>query len=137
MPNIIASALAINTGEQYATSLTVNGHNLIADELPQQNGKDLGPAPGDYVCMGLASCTAITLRMYAERKQWAVNNISVKVTLVKGSEMSSGKNTFYCAVKLTGEMTAEQEKRMMEIAKVCPIHRLLTKPSDVVTVMSE
>jgi putative redox protein len=137
LSTIIASALATNTGEQYATALTVNSHNLVADELPQHNGKDLGPAPGDYVCMGLASCTAMTLRMYAERKQWMVNSITVKVTLVKAADMPSGKNTFYCEVKLTGQLTGEQEKRMMEIAKACPIHRLLTKPNDVVTVMSE
>jgi putative redox protein len=134
---VIASAEAINKGEQYTTELKVNQHQLIADELTEVNGKDLGPAPGDYVCMGLASCTAITLRMYAERKQWVVNSISVKVTLVKAADMPSAKNTFYCEVKLEGDLNAEQQMRMMEIAKACPIHKLLLKPSDVITLMKE
>ena len=134
---VIASALAYNNGAQYATELKVNGHALISDELPEYNGKDLGPAPGDYICMGLASCTAITLRMYALRKQWNVREIQVKVTLVKAADMPSGKNTFYCEIKLEGDVTSDQEKRMMEIAKACPIHRLLAKPSEVVTLLRE
>lgn len=84
--------------------------------------------------MSLASCTAITLRMYADRKGWPVPEISVTVNLVKGTDMPSGNNTFYSEVSWKGELTPEQEKRLMEIAKACPIHRLLTKPSDVITI---
>ena len=137
MPKIIAAAEARNQGEKYATHLKVQQHALLADELPEYGGKDLGPAPGDYLCMALASCTVMTLRMYAERKQWPVEDIHVKVNLVKGADMASGQNTFFCEIKVTGELTDEQQKRMMEIAKACPIHRLLTKPSDVVTIMVE
>lgn len=137
MSKVIASAIAINKGQRYATNLVVNEHRFIADELPEYNGQNLGPAPGDYVCAALASCTAITLRMYAERKRWKVDEINVNVKLVKGAEMASGLNTFYCEVKLDGDLTAEQHKRMMEIAKACPVHRMLIKPSDVITIMGE
>src|SRR2546423_362987 len=136
MSKIIAGAEAINNGEHYATQLTVNQHQLISDELPESGGMDLGPAPGDYICMGLASCTVMTLRMYTERKKWKVGQIKAKVTLVKGSDMPSGKNTFYCEISISGELNEEQHKRMMEIAKACPIHRQLTKTSDVVTVLA-
>lgn len=135
MPKIIATAEAQNRGEKYATKLRVHEHSFLSDELPEFGGQDLGPAPGDYLCMALASCTVMTLRMYAERKQWKVNEISVTVNLVKGTDMSSGQHTFFCEVKVTGELGAEQQKRLMEIAKACPIHRLLTRPSEVVTVM--
>lgn len=134
MSTIIASAQAINRGETYSTSLSSGKHELIADEPLQNNGADLGPAPGDLLCMSLASCTAITLRMYVQRKGWTVEEFSVSVNLVKGSDTASGNNTFYCVVKWKGELKPEQEKRILEIAKACPIHRLLTKPSDVITI---
>jgi putative redox protein len=132
---IIATAEAENRGERYATKVSVHQHVLVSDELPEFGGKDLGPSPGDYVCIALASCTVMTLRMYADRKQWKVDDIKVKVNLVKGTDMGSGKNTFYCDVTVTGELDETQYKRLMEIARACPIHRLLCKPSDVVVVM--
>ena len=131
---IIATAEAHNDGAKYTTALKVHQHNLIADELPQHGGKDLGPSPGDYLCMALASCTAITLRMYAERKGWQVENIHVIVKLIKGTDLVSGQNTFTCEVKLQGNLDNNQKNRLLQIAKACPIHRLITKPSDVVTV---
>lgn len=137
MAKIIASAEASNIDNTYTTTMKSGKHTLIADELPAVNGHDLGPAPGDYLCMALASCTAITLRMYAQRKGWEIAAINVNVKLVKGTEMASGNNTFYCEVKVDGKLAPEQEKRMMEIANACPIHRLLTKQSDVITIMCD
>jgi putative redox protein len=134
LSNIIATATAVNKGEKYTTALLSGKHSLISDEPLTSNGTDAGPAPGDFLCMSLASCTAITLRMYAERKGWQVPEISVTANLVKGAEMASGNNTFYCEVKWKGNLSPEQEKRFLEIAKACPIHRLLTKPSDVITI---
>ena len=132
---IIASALAENHGEVYKTELKINQHLLIADELQEVGGKDEGPAPGDYLCMALASCKVITLRMYAQRKNWKADVIKVKASLVKGADMESGNNTFFCEVEIRGDLTDEQKKRMLEIAKACPIDKLLRKPSDVVSVL--
>lgn len=132
---IIASAVAENSGGIYKTELTISQHLLIADELNEVGGKDEGPAPGDYMCMALGSCKAITLRMYAERKKWKLNNIKIKTSLVKGSEMESGTNTFYCEIEVTGELSDEQRQRLLEIAKACPIDRLLRKPSEIVSLL--
>jgi putative redox protein len=115
--------------------MRVHQHELLADELPEAGGMDTGPAPADYLCASLASCKTITLRMYARRKQWKVDVIKVKVDLVKGDQMESGNNTFFCEVTVTGELDTEQRKRLLEIAKACPVHRLLSKPSDIVTIM--
>lgn len=134
MSKIIATAEVENNGDQYTSAVKVHQHLAVTDEPVESGGKDAGPAPGDFLCISLASCTAITLRMYADRKQWKVDRIWVKVNLVRGSDLPSGHNTFFCEVKLTGSLTEEQHKRMMEIAKKCPVHRLLTKPSEVVTV---
>lgn len=132
---IIASAAAFNTGDTYTTSMTAGEHTLLADEPLEVGGTNKGAAPGDYLCMALASCKAITLRMYAQRKKWAVGDIKVTVHLVKGEQMASGLNTFYTEVSFTGELNADQEKRLLEIARKCPIDRLLRKASDVVTIV--
>lgn len=132
---IIASALAENSGEIYKTELKINHHMLIADELPEVGGKDEGPAPGDYLCMSLASCKVITLRMYAQRKNWKVDVIKVKVNLVKGSDIESGNNTFFSEVEIKGDISDDQKNRMLQIAKVCPIDKLLTKASDSISIL--
>ncbi len=132
---IIASATAENTGEIYKTELKINQHLLIVDEPKEAGGKDEGPAPGDYLCMSLASCKVITLRMYAQRKNWKADAIKIKVNLVKGADMESGNNTFFCEVDIKGDLTDEQKSRMMEIAKACPFDKLLRKPNDIVSVL--
>ena len=85
--------------------------------------------------MSLASCKVITLRMYAQRKNWPADVIKVNVALVKGLEMESGNNTFFCEVEIKGDITHEQKSRMMEIAKACPFDKLLRKPSDILSVL--
>ena len=112
---------------------SASGNVLIADEPVSIGGKDTGFSPKELLASSLAACTNATLRMYADRKGWTVPEISVTVNLVKGTDMPSGQNTFYCDVKWKGDLAPEQEKRFLEIAKACPIHRLLTKPSEVIT----
>ncbi|MGN6531579.1 MAG: OsmC family protein, partial [Ginsengibacter sp.] len=133
MPKIIATAEVINNSNSYTSNLQVNQHSLIVDEPLEKGGEDLGPAPGDYLCAALASCKAITLRMYVQRKQWNVDEIKVSVHLVPAAQMPSGNNTFYCNINFKGELNDEQQKRLLVIANSCPLHRLLSKPSDVVT----
>jgi putative redox protein len=132
---IIASAEAENKGAVYTTKLFVDDREYLADEPEMFGGNNEGPAPGQYVCMALASCKAITLRMYANRKKWKLDEIKIKVSMVKGDQMPSGLNTFYCSIKLLGELNEEQEKRLLEISKVCPVDRLLSKPGEVVTLI--
>lgn len=134
MTKIIASATAENKEGTYRTDVRAGNFAMLADEPLQYGGTDLGPSPADYLCMSLASCQAITLRMYLQRKQWKADVINVKVNLVKADQTSSGHNTFYVEVTLQGDLTDEQQKRLLEIAKACPVHKLLSKPNDVVTV---
>jgi len=137
MSKIIASAEAENTGAFYSTAINVHQHSLTADELPEYGGLDLGPSPMDYLCIALASCKAITLRMYCERKQWPVTSVNVKVTLVKAEDMATAVNTFFCDLSIKGELSAEQKKRLVEISKACPVQKLLGKPAEIVTIMME
>jgi putative redox protein len=113
----------------YKTEITTETHQLIADEPIDVGGKDLGPGPGDFVRIGLASCTAITLRMYANRKGWDVGTIEVKVY----SESVEDKTIFNCLIYFNGNVTDEQRKRLLSIANACPVHKMLTHPIEIVT----
>lgn len=132
---VIAAAEAENTGETYTTRVLVSERQYIVDEPKILGGNDAGAAPAEHVCIALASCKAITLRMYANRKGWKLKMIRVKVHMVNGDNTSSGRNTFLCSIGLTGDLTEEQVKRLLEIARVCPVDRLLSKPSEIVTVL--
>jgi putative redox protein len=136
-PKIIAIAEAENNGEVYTTHSRMRQHSMLVDESIQYGGQDLGPMPGDLLCLSLASCKVITLRMYAQRKGWPVKQIKVTVQLVKASQQESGsQHTFVCELSLTGELDEAQRARMLEISKACPIQRLLAKPSEVVTTLA-
>lgn len=115
--------------DTYSTKLTTGEHSLIADEPPENGGQDTGPTPGDFMRMALASCTAITLRMYADRKKLAVERIDVTVN----SERTEYKTIFKCEIKIDGNITDEQRARMEEIAHKCPVHNVLSHPIEVDT----
>ena len=115
--------------DHYRTEIIASGKSMIADEPEEVGGKNEGPAPGEFLLISLASCTAITLRMYADRKKWMVDKIRVEVA----SERSQWKTTFFRHVYLEGDITEEQRQRLLEIANACPVHKVLTHPIEVDT----
>ena len=125
-------AIATISDEIYKTELKVRNHTLIADEPADVGGKDLGPRPGDFYRMSLASCTAITLRMYANRKNFDVKEIQVMVTTEEGE----GKTTLHTSIKINGNLDEAQHTRMLQIAKLCPVHKMLTNPIEIETSLS-
>ncbi len=133
MATLIATAEVINNGNGYTSNITINQHELLVDEPIEKGGEDMGPAPGDYLCAALASCKAITLRMYAQRKKWKVEQIKVKVDLIKGDQTSPALHTFICELSFTGTLDEEQLKRLEVIANSCPLHKLLTRPNKIIT----
>lgn len=122
-------AVATIGHDVYRTELLVRNHHLLADEPTDVGGKDLGPRPGDFLRMSLASCTAITLRMYANRKQFSVDHIQVSVT-TKETERGT---QFESHVEIKGRLNEEEKQRMLQIAKKCPVHKVLTHPIEVIT----
>jgi putative redox protein len=103
--------------KRYAVRIETGSHTIIADEPPANGGADVGPAPYDLLLASLAACTAITLRMYVERKGWAVRAIGVELRFVRKDkeEMIERKIT------LDGELIAEQRTRIAEIAEKTPV----------------
>jgi putative redox protein len=98
---------------------------FFADEPVDAGGLDLGPTPHDLVAAGLAACTTLTLRLYAKRKDWPLGPVHVEVTHARKAG-DTPADTFTRRVSLGGDLTVEQRARLMEIAEMCPIHRLLT-----------
>jgi len=107
---------------KYQVRLENGRHVFGADEPVAQGGTDLAPAPDELLEAALASCTAITLRMYADRKQWPLESIDVDVTL----ERIDGKTVFSRNIHLKGNLDQEQKDRLLQIAKLCPVSKTLS-----------
>lgn len=117
----------------YATNLnTERNHHVLADEPESENGTDLGPTPDELLMMSLASCTAITLRMYANRKNWTVDAINVTVEL----ERVEGKSIFTRSIELEGVIGEDGQKRLLAIANACPVHKTLSNPIEIKTLLT-
>jgi putative redox protein len=118
--------------EPYETSLNNGVHLIYSDEPPEAGGKDKGPSPQDFLRMSLASCTAITLRMYANRKNLDIEKIMVAIR----TESVENKTIFHRNVFVKGTITNEQREKLMKIANACPIHKILENPIEVNTTIS-
>jgi len=132
---IVGTAEALNEGVVYTTTLKSHEFILTADEPLTSGGLDAGPSPGDYICMSLASCKAITLRMYAQRKQWDAGEIRLNVRLIRTTSTEGIAHAFVCELFFSGNLTEEQKERMLQIDKACPISKLLAKGAEVSTVL--
>ena len=109
----------------YATTLRTAQHQLIADEPPEHGGGDTGFSPSELLAASLAACTSITLRMYADRKQWTLESAEVEVTVERDAAAKS--TVFTRKIQLLGALDDEQRHRLLDIANKCPIHQTLTQ----------
>lgn len=116
---------------KYRLALNNGRHEFFADEPLSANGTDTAPAPDELLEASLASCTAITLRMYANRKQWLVESIEVKVKL----ERVDGRTVFTKSIHLTGNIDEAQKQRMLQIAEACPVSKTLLGNIDIQSFM--
>lgn len=101
----------------YRTAIVTGHHTLTVDEGPELGGKDVGPAPYDLLTSALAACTAITLRMYAERKQWPVTAVHADVHYVREGD----KQHIDRVLTIEGAVDEAQKKRMADIAERTPV----------------
>lgn len=117
-----------------------NKHRMVADEPLSFGGTDMGASPYQLVSAGLGACTAMTIRMYARRKQWPLDDVWVDVSHNKRHVESCetcdkpGKmDVFDRVVYLHGDLSIEQQQRLLEIANKCPVHKTLHSASEVTT----
>lgn len=118
----------------YATQLVVGHHHAVADEPVDLGGGDTGPAPDEIVLSALGACTAITLRMYAERKQWPLEGVEVELGY---DERGKDRTVIRRTVHLRGPLDPEQRARLLQIANACPVHRILTGTVEIPTALAD
>jgi putative redox protein len=108
----------------YAHDLRAGRHAVVADEPESCGGTDTGPSPAQLLAMSLASCTAVTVEMYADRKEWEVGDLEVEVEYEL--DRKGGISRFDVLVKMPPELAEEQVERLLAIARRCPVHRALS-----------
>jgi putative redox protein len=101
----------------------VGRHRLTADEPKKNGGSDAGPNPQELLAASLASCTAVTVEMYADRKGWDIGDVVVDVDYEPAQRGSPTR--FRMSVQLAKELPEEQREKLMQIAAKCPVHRTL------------
>jgi putative redox protein len=102
-------------------NVQIRTHHLTADEPKDHGGEDSGPSPQELLAASLASCTAITIEMYAARKGWEIGDMTVDVQYEPAQRGSPTR--FVMEVEFPKELPEDQRERLMQIAAKCPVHR--------------
>ena len=115
-------ATATRTGT-YKHVVQVRQHRLLTDEQPDTGGDDTAPSPQELLAASLASCTAITMEMYAQRKGWDIGGVEVQAEYTPAERGCPTR--FSLTLRLPSDLTEEQVERLRVIAAKCPVHRTL------------
>ena len=116
-------ATARRNGGTLTHDIEIGRHLITADEPRDVGGNDEGPSPQELLAASLASCTAITIEMYAARKGWDVGEIVVEADYEPAQRGSPTR--FFLVLRLPKELPEEQRERLTQIAAKCPVHRTL------------
>lgn len=116
---------------RFQTRIDVRGGSLVADEPLDVGGLGSGPTPYELLSAALAACTAMTLRLYAERKSWVLPEFEVEVA--HSRDGAGGRDLFTRRIAFTGELSDEWRAKLVEIADKCPVHRTLMRGFKIVT----
>ncbi|WP_343330865.1 bifunctional alpha/beta hydrolase/OsmC family protein [Polaribacter staleyi] len=119
--------------DNFTTSIQTKNHSFIADEPTSIGGDDFGPSPYDFLSAGLAACTVMTLKMYAQRKKWDLQEVFVYITYSKKHsddldidvEKPTRFDHLQKKLKFVGNLDDKQKQRLKEIAAKCPVHKTL------------
>ncbi len=133
-------------GDGLRTMITTEDHQLVADEPVEQGGEGAGPGPYDLLLAALGACTAMTLRLYSDRKGWALRSVQVELSLDRIHKRDcedctdDDKHPFVDMIERTvhldGELDAAQRERLRVIADKCPVHRSLEGRARIRTVIA-
>jgi putative redox protein len=115
---------------RFQTRIEVRGGTIMADEPTEVGGLGTGPTPYELLSAALGACTAMTLKLYAERKGWTLPDLEVEVA---HSRDTSGRDRFTRRIAYDGDLSDEWQAKMIEIADKCPVHRTLMRGFEIVT----
>jgi len=125
----------------FAQKIQIGPHQLVADEPVSYGGTDIGASPYDLLLAALGSCTSMTIGLYARKRGWPLENITISLRHLKihakdcdDCETKEGKvDRIWREIHLTGNLTDEQRAKLMEIADKCPVHQTLTSEINIKT----
>lgn len=131
--------------ENYKTTMTAGSHELLADEPEHAGGQDMGPDPYDYLLMSLGSCSVITMKMYADRKGWDVDNIYVELRHFKAhaddcvdcDDPKAKIDKIEKEILVEGELSDEQLQKLLEISKKCPVHKTMLQSLEIASTVEK
>ena len=109
-------------GGKLAQDVEVAGHRIHSDEEVEKGGEDTGATPHELLLAALGSCTAMTLKVYSERKGWALRDLRVTLNAAN----ADGGYVISRQLAIDGDLDAEQRQRLLEIADRCPVHKTLS-----------
>jgi putative redox protein len=119
------AAIVETAGGKFRQTVRIGPHTLVADEPVSAGGDDAGPAPHEWILAGLAACTSMTVKLYADKRGWPLASVHVRVD----GEHVDGAFVLKREVHFVGAgLTDEQHARLVEIANKCPVHKSLTGP---------
>ena len=135
----VVASLAKEDG--FSTQMRLGTHFLTADEPTDIGGQNFGPTPYELLSASLSACTAMTLQMYAKRKKWNLEHVEVHTSYDKRhaedcencTDDSAKIDTFLREIKITGDLSEKEEKRLLQIADKCPVHKTLHSSTQVIT----
>ena len=136
MSKLISVTARIGDTPYVVTLSDPAGHEWLSDEPPAAGGGGQGPTPHQLLLASLGACTAMTLRMYALRKGWPLPAVEVELQFNPDGPPSAPGNDIRRRIKLSGEFSAEQRARLLQIANACPLHKVLTSEVRITTSLS-
>ena len=142
-PDDVVTATTYASG--FRTDVVAGGHAMVADEPASVGGGNEGPSPYDLLSAALATCTSMTLKMYARHKKLELRSVTVRVQHGRehardcvGCERRHGMiDVFDRELTIDGDLTHQQRQRMLEIADRCPVHKTLHNEIRVRTVLTD
>jgi putative redox protein len=121
---------ATNAPGSYRTRIDIDtgGHVLLSDEPTELGGSGTGPESHSLLASSLAACVVMTVRMYADRKQWPLQDVSASISLRTERPAEGFRTLFKVDLRLDGSLDDDQRARLLEIAGKCPVHKILKNP---------